>query len=133
MKMDHRRNPETAVIAKARALLAAAVRSVNQLESAAEQAFDCLAALTGQWCPCHHSASDPEQGLHRLAALTGMLSQFEEPAGLHDPLAADVAAMFAPAVCQDAQALLRVLDAIGKRLAVVTVFVQQVAAMPSAD
>jgi hypothetical protein len=132
MKMDHRRNPETAVIAQARALLAAAVRSVNQLESAAEQAFDCLAALTGQWCPCQDSTR-ASQGLHRLAALTGMLSQFEKLAGLHDPLAADVAALYAAAVCKDAQALLRVLDAIGKRLAVVTVFVQQCAATPSAD
>jgi hypothetical protein len=130
--MDHRRNPESDVIAQARALLAAAVRSVNRLESAAEQALDCLAAITGQWCPCHNSASDAEQGLHCMAALPGILSQFEELAGLHDPHAADVAALYTAAVRQEAQALLRVFDAIGKRLAVVTVLVQQGAAMPSA-
>jgi hypothetical protein len=126
-------NPEANGIVQARALLAAAAKSVNHLESAAEQALDCLAALTGQWCPCHHSAGDVEQALDRLAELTGMLSQLEELAGLQDPDAAAAAARYAAAVCRDAQALVRSLDTLSTRLAVVTVLIQQAPATPSTD
>jgi len=105
--MDHRRNPEPDGIAQARARLAAAARSVNKLESAAEQA------------------------LYRLASLTGMLCRFEDLAGSRDTEAA-AAALDAAAVCRDAQALLCSLEALDKRLAVVTVVVHQAVPTPSA-
>jgi hypothetical protein len=76
-----------------------AARRVNQLESAAEPALD------------------------RLAALTGMLAQPKELAGLHEPDAAAAAALYAAAVCRDARALFRSVDALGKRPAVVAVVV----------
>jgi hypothetical protein len=68
-----------------------------------------------------------------LAALTRMLSQLKELAGSHEPDAAAAAAQYAAAVCRGAQALLSSFDALGKRPAVVTMVVQQVAATPSAD
>jgi hypothetical protein len=131
--MDHRHNPEADGIARTRALLVATARSVNQLEVAAELALDRLAALSGQWCPCHHSAGDADQDLDRLVALTGMQLRFEELAGWHDPDAAAATAGYAAAVCRDAQALLRSIDELGKRLAVITVFSQQPVATPLAD
>src|SRR5260370_30239324 len=100
MKMDHQRNPQPDAIAQVRALLASAASRVNQLKSAAEQALDCLSAFTG------------------------MLSQLEELAGLPDPDAVPAAAKYAAAVCRDVQALVRSLDTLGKRPAVVTVVVQ---------
>src|SRR5262245_29660621 len=106
MKMNHRRNLEGDGLAEARALLAEAARSVSRLESAAEQA------------------------LYRLAALAGMRSRLADLAGLYGPDAA-AAALYAAAVCRDARALQRSLDALGKRLAVITVVVQ-LAATPSA-
>jgi hypothetical protein len=133
MKMHHRQNPEADGIARTRALLAATARSVNQLEGAAELALDHLAALSGQWCPCHHSAGDGGQALDRLVALTGMRFQFEELAGMHDPDTAAATAGYAAAVCRDAQALLRSIDELGKRLAVVAVFSQQPAVTPLTD
>ena len=68
-----------------------------------------------------------------MAALTGMLSQLKELAGSHEPGAAAAAALYAAAVCRGAQALLLSLDVLGKRPAVVTVVVRQVAATPSAN
>jgi hypothetical protein len=107
MKMDHLRNPRADGVAQARARLAAAARSVNKLESAAEEA------------------------MYRLAALTGMLCRLEDLTGPRDTEAA-AAARDAAAVCRDAHVLLRSLDALDKRLAVVTVVVHQSVATPSA-
>ena len=106
--MDYRLKREADCAAEARILLSAAARGVNQLESAAEQASG------------------------RLAALTGILSQLKELPGSHEPEADAAAASSAAAVCRHARAPLRSLDALGKRPAVVTVVVRQVAA-PSAN
>jgi hypothetical protein len=62
-----------------------------------------------------------------------MLFQLKELAESHESDAAAAAALYAAAVCRRARALLRSLDALGKRPAVVTVVVQQVAATPSAS
>ena len=67
-----------------------------------------------------------------MAALTGILSQLKELPGSHEPEADAAAASSAAAVCRHARAPLRSLDALGKRPAVVTVVVRQVAA-PSAN
>jgi hypothetical protein len=106
MKMDHRRDPKADGIAQARARLAAAARSVNTLESAAEEA------------------------MYRLAALTGMLCRLEDLTRSRDTEAA-AAGRAAATVCQDAHALLCSLDALDRRLAVVTVVVHKAAAAPS--
>lgn len=68
-----------------------------------------------------------------MAALTGMLSQLKVLAGSHEPDAAAAAALYAAAACRHAQALHYSPDALGKRPAVVTAVVRQVAAAPSAN
>jgi hypothetical protein len=140
MTMDHRQNPETEGITQTRALLTATATSVNQLEVAAGRALDRLAALSGLWCPCHHSAGDGDQALDGLVSLTGMRLRFEDLGGCRNPDAAAATpgyaaatAGYTAAVCRDAQTLLRSIDALGKWLAVVTVFRQQPAATPSND
>jgi hypothetical protein len=81
--MHYRRNPWPDGVAQARALLAAAAEGVEQLESAAHQAF------------C------------RLAALAGLLARHEKPAGSHEPEAVEARALDAATVCREAEVLLR--------------------------
>jgi hypothetical protein len=82
MTMHYRRNPWPDCVAQARALLAVAAEGVEQLESAANQAF------------C------------RLAALAGLLARHEKLAESHEPEAAEAAALDAATVCREAEALL---------------------------
>ena len=81
--MDHQNNQEDACVARARALLASAAIGVERLESAANQAF------------C------------RLAALTGVLARLERLSGSPDPEAGEAAAMDAATLCREATLLLR--------------------------
>jgi hypothetical protein len=89
MKTDHRRNPAAEATAPTHCLPRR--REGYQLESAAEQALGCLAALTG------------------------MLSRLKELAESHEPEGAAAAAYTAPPRRAGARALLRSLDALGKR------------------
>jgi hypothetical protein len=86
MNMNYRDNPDAACVARARALLAAAAKGVEQLENAAHQAF------------C------------RLAALAGMLTRLEELAESPGPEAGEAAALDAATVCREAKALLRYMN-----------------------
>jgi hypothetical protein len=83
MTMHYRRNPGPDGVAQARALLAAAAEGVQQLESAANQAF------------C------------RLAALAGLLARHDNLTGSHSPEAVEAAALDAATVCREAEVLLR--------------------------
>ena len=80
--MNHRQGPEADRVAQARELLAAATKGVEQLESAATQAF------------C------------RLAALAGLLARLEGLAVSDAPEAAEAAALDAATLCREANALL---------------------------
>jgi hypothetical protein len=82
MTMHYRRNPGPDGVAQARALLAVAAEGVEQLETAASQAF------------------------FRLAALTGLLARYEKLAESHEPEAAEAAALDAATVCREAEVLL---------------------------
>ena len=81
--MDHQNNPDAACVARARALLASAAIAVERLESAANQAF------------C------------RLAALTGMLARLEGLSRSGEPEAGGAAALDAATLCREATLLLR--------------------------
>jgi hypothetical protein len=81
--MDHHNNPDTACVARARALLAAAAIGVERLESAANLAFFRLAALT-----------------EKLARLEGLCGSSEAEAGA-------AALPNAATVCREAKVLLR--------------------------
>ena len=107
--MDYRLKREADCAAEARILLSAAARGVNQLESAASQAF------------C------------RLAALRGMLARLKRLAVSGEPDAAEAAALDAATVCREARALLRALTAHGTRGAGVTVVVGTAATRASAN
>ena len=84
--MDHQNNPEGVCLARARALLAAAAIGVERLESAANQAF------------C------------RLAALTGLMARLEGLGGSCKPEAGAAAALDAATVCREAKVLLRYIS-----------------------
>jgi hypothetical protein len=107
--MDHRRKREADCVAQARSLLAAAAKGVNQLESAASEAF------------C------------RLAALRGMLARLERLTGSGEPDAAEAAALDAATVCREAKALLRTLAAHGTRGTAVPVLLGTAATQASAN
>jgi hypothetical protein len=81
--MDHQNNPDAACVARARALVAAAARGVERLESAANRAF------------------------FRVAALTEMLARLEGLGESGEPEAGEAAALDAATVCREAKALLR--------------------------
>ena len=84
--MDHQNIPDAACVARARALLAAAARGVERLESAANLAF------------------------FRVVALTEMLARLEGLGGSGEPEAGEAAALDAATVCREAKALLRYLS-----------------------
>jgi hypothetical protein len=81
--MDHQNHQEDACVARARALLASAAIGVERLESAANQAF------------C------------RLAALTGLLARLERLVASEEPEAGEAAALDAATLCREATLLLR--------------------------
>lgn len=82
MTMHNRHNPGPDGVAQARAMLAVAAEGVEQLESAASQAF------------------------FRLAALAGLLDRHKKLAGSHEPEAVEATALDAATVCREAEALL---------------------------
>lgn len=84
--MDHQNTPETACVARARTLLAAAAMGVERLESAANQAF------------C------------RLAALAGLLARLEGLGASREPEASEAAALDVATLCREATVLLRYIS-----------------------
>jgi hypothetical protein len=86
MTMAHQNNPETAHVARARALLAAAAVGVERLEGAAHEAF------------C------------RLAALTGLLARLEGRGEPQGPEAGEAAALDVATLCREATILLRYIS-----------------------
>jgi hypothetical protein len=81
--MDRQKFPVAACVAQARALLAAAARKIERVETAANLAF------------------------FRVATLSEMLARVEELGGSGEPEAGEAAALDAVTVCREAKALLR--------------------------
>jgi hypothetical protein len=109
MTMDQRANPEMDRVAQARALLDAAAKGVERLESAATLAF------------C------------RLAALKGLQARLEELAGAPGRDAAEAAAIDAATVCREAKALICSVHPGGKKPGVVKVVLRRAVGSPSAN
>jgi hypothetical protein len=100
MTMDHRANGEADRVVQARALLEAAAKGVERLDSAATLA------------------------LCRLAALKGLHARLEELAAAPGPDAAEAVAIDAVTVCREAKALIRSVHSGGKKPAAVKVVVR---------
>ena len=66
--MDHQDNPNAISVARVRALLAAATKGVERLESAAHQASRGLAALTGKLAQLEGRGGSPEPEAGEAAA-----------------------------------------------------------------
>jgi hypothetical protein len=79
--MDHRRNPEAGDVRQASSVPAAAAKGVARLESIANKAFCCRAALAG------------------------MLARLEGPAGSREPTTAEAAVLDSATVCREASAI----------------------------
>jgi hypothetical protein len=107
--MDYRGNPEADRVAQARALVEAAAKGVERLESAATLA------------------------LCRLAALKGLQTRIEQLAGAPGPDAADAAAIDAATLCREAKALIRSVHPGRKKPALVKVVVPRAVGTPSAN
>jgi hypothetical protein len=84
--MDHRLNPDADGVTQARALLSAAAKGVERLETTASHAF------------C------------RLSALKGLLTRLEDLSESREPDAAEAAALYAATVCRETKALLHFID-----------------------
>jgi hypothetical protein len=107
MTMDYRGTPGAGHVAQARALVEAAAKGVERLESAATLA------------------------LCRLAALKGLQTRLEELAGAPGPDAADAAAIDAVTLCREAKALIRSVHPGRKKPARVKVVVPRAVGRPS--